>query len=100
VLYFIFIVLFSFFYSYIQINPQQLSENFEKSGKFIPGIKTGEDTERHIAKVLSRVNWIGGPFLALIAILPYIVAEITSIPSGLALGGTGLIIIVTATMEL
>jgi preprotein translocase subunit SecY len=100
VLYFVFIVLFSFFYSYIQINPQQLSENFEKSGKFIPGIKTGEDTERHIAKVLSRVNWIGGPFLALIAILPYIVAEITSIPSGLALGGTGLIIIVTATMEL
>jgi preprotein translocase subunit SecY len=100
ILYFVFIVLFSFFYSYIQINPQQLSENFEKSGKFIPGIKTGEDTERHIAKVLSRVNWIGGPFLAVIAILPYIIAEITSIPSGLALGGTGLIIIVTATMEL
>jgi preprotein translocase subunit SecY len=56
VLYFVFIVLFSFFYSYIQINPQQLSENFEKSGKFIPGVKTGANTERHIAKVLSRVN--------------------------------------------
>ncbi|MDR3330232.1 MAG: preprotein translocase subunit SecY [Mycoplasmataceae bacterium] len=99
-LYFIFIILFSFFYSYVQINPQQLSENFEKSGKFIPGVKSGRNTEKHIAKVLSRVNWIGGPFLAVIAILPYIISQVTGIPSGLALGGTGLIIIVTATMEL
>jgi preprotein translocase subunit SecY len=55
-LYFLFIILFSFFYSYIQINPQKLSENFEKGGKFIPGIKTGEDTEKHITRVLNRVN--------------------------------------------
>jgi preprotein translocase subunit SecY len=50
------IVLFSFFYSYVQINPQQLSENFEKSGKFIPGVKNGEDTEKHITRVLNRIN--------------------------------------------
>ncbi|MDE6476883.1 MAG: hypothetical protein K2L48_01630 [Mycoplasmoidaceae bacterium] len=55
-LYFIFIILFSFFYSYVQVNPQQLSENFEKSGKFIPGVKNGEDTEKQITKVLTRIN--------------------------------------------
>jgi preprotein translocase subunit SecY len=84
----------------VQINPSQLAENFEKSGRFIPGIKNGEDTEKHITKVLNRINWIGAPFLAIVAILPYIVSKITGIPSGLALGGTGLIIIVTATLEL
>ncbi|MDE7433633.1 MAG: hypothetical protein K2M43_00550 [Mycoplasmoidaceae bacterium] len=55
-LYFVFIILFSFFYSYVQVNPSQMAENFEKSGKFIPGIKNGEDTEKQITKVLNRVN--------------------------------------------
>lgn len=99
-IYFVMIILFTFFYSYIQLNPQQLSENFEKSGKFIPGVKTGIDTEKHITKVLNRVNWIGGPFLATVAVLPYVIAQVTSIPSGMALGGTGLIIIVSGTIEL
>ena len=90
-IYFVMIILFTFFYSYIQLNPQQLSENFEKSGKFIPGVKTGTDTEKHIT---------GGPFLAAVAVLPYIIAQISGIPSGMALGGTGLIIIVSGTIEL
>jgi preprotein translocase subunit SecY len=55
-LYGLFIILFSFFYSYVQINPQQISENFEKSGKFIPGVRSGKDTEKHITKVLARIN--------------------------------------------
>lgn len=55
-LYFVLIILFTFFYSYVQINPPQMAENFEKSGKFIPGIQSGTDTERHISRVLSRVN--------------------------------------------
>jgi len=55
-LYFVLIILFSVFYSYVQINPQNLSENFQKSGKFIPGVKSGVDTERHITKVLMRIN--------------------------------------------
>jgi preprotein translocase subunit SecY len=99
-LYVLFIILFTFFYSYVQINPQQLSENFEKSGRFIPGIKSGIDTERHISKVLARINWIGGPFLALVAALPYVISQITSIPSGMAIGGTSLIIIVSGVLEL
>ena len=99
-LYFIFIILFTFFYSYVQISPQQLQENFEKSGKFIPGVKSGEDTSKHITKVLNRINWLGGPFLAVIATLPYFVSKLSGIPSGLALGGTGIIIIVSASIEI
>ncbi len=99
-LYFVFIILFSFFYSYVQINPAQLAENFEKSGKFIPGVKNGEDTEKQITKVLARINWIGAPFLAIIAISPYLLSKVTGIPSGLSLGGTGIIIIVSGTLEL
>lgn len=99
-LYFVFIILFSFFYSYIQINPAQLAENFEKSGKFIPGVKNGEDTEKQITKVLSRINWLGAPFLAIIAISPYLLSKVTGIPSGLSLGGTGIIIIVSGALEL
>lgn len=99
-LYVLFIILFTFFYSYIQVNPQQLSENFEKSGKFIPGVKAGYNTEKHITKVLNRVNWIGGPSLAIVAALPYIISLTIGIPSGIALGGTGIIIMVTASLEL
>ncbi|MDR1850654.1 MAG: preprotein translocase subunit SecY [Mycoplasmataceae bacterium] len=100
IIYFLLIIAFSFFYSYVQVNPQNLSENFEKSGKFIPGVKSGKDTEKHITKVLSRINWIGAPFLATVAAIPYIIAMTTGIPSGLALGGTGLIIIVSGSIDL
>ena len=99
-LYFIFTILFTFFYSYVQLNPNQIQENFEKSGKFIPGVKSGENTTKHITKVLNRINWMGGPFLAIIATLPYLISKVSGIPSGLALGGTGIIIIVSASIEI
>lgn len=99
-IYFVLIILFSFFYSYIQINPQQIAENFQKGGKFIPGVRMGDDTERHITKVLFRINWIGAPFLAIVASIPYILALATGIPSGMSLSGTGIIIMVTASIEL
>lgn len=99
-IYFVLIILFSFFYSYIQINPQQIAENFQKGGKFIPGVRMGDDTEKHITKVLFRINWIGAPFLAIVASIPYILSLSTGIPSGMSLSGTGIIIMVTASLEL
>lgn len=108
IFYFFLIILFTFFYSYVQLNPNKISEDFKKSGRFIPGIKVGKETEKHISKILYRVNWIGGPFLALVASLPYIVSIITSyasngaikIPSYASLGGTGIVIMVSGTIEL
>jgi preprotein translocase subunit SecY len=55
-IYFVLIILFTFFYSYVQINPQRLSENFDKSGRFILGVKSGKDTEKYITTILARVN--------------------------------------------
>lgn len=106
-IYFVLIIFFTFFYSYVQLNPQKISEDFKKSGRFIPGIKMGRDTEKHITKTLYRINWIGAPFLAIIATIPYIVSIVSRvasngtvmIPSGAALGGTGIVIMVAATID-
>lgn len=94
------IIIFTFFYSYIQINPEQLAENFNKSHKFIPGVRPGLDTEKHITKVLMRINFIGAPFLAIVAVIPYIISLVLNVPTTLSLGGTGIIIMVSASMEL
>ncbi len=101
-IYAVLIVLFTFFYSYVQINPNKISEDFKKSGRFIPGVKTGLDTEKHISKTLLRINFIGGPFLAIVAALPYVVSVASGnvIPSSAALGGTGIVIMVSASIEL
>ncbi|WP_081794319.1 preprotein translocase subunit SecY [Mycoplasmoides pirum] len=99
-LYGILIILFTFFYSYIQINPEQLSKNFEKSHRFIPGIRPGYETEKHIARVLMRTNFIGAPFLAIIAVIPYVISATMGIPNTLSLGGTGIVIMVAASLEL
>lgn len=96
------IVVFCFFYASLQINPEQLAENFQKSGSYIPGIRPGNETERYVRKVVNRVTCIGAIALAFIAGLP-VVLTLTNIfggDSSLALGGTGLIIIVGVCIEL
>ena len=94
-------IAFTFFYSNIQINPEQLAENFQKSGSYIPGVKPGNETERYVRKVLNRVTFLGAISLALIAALPPVLTltVFQSTPS-LALGGTGLIIVVGVALEL
>ncbi len=101
VIYIILIILFTFFYSYIQLNPGKISEQFKKSGKYIPGIQVGKPTDAYITKILFRINWIGSPFLAFISALPYAASMITNdvISSNSALGGTAIIIIVSITLE-
>ncbi|QZX49205.1 preprotein translocase subunit SecY [Mycoplasma sp. E35C] len=99
-IYVLLIIIFTFFYSYIQINPEQIAQNFNKSHKFIPGVRPGIDTEKHITKVLMRINFIGAPFLAIIAVIPYIISLLLHVPTTLSLGGTGIIIMVSASMEL
>lgn len=99
-LYTLFIILFTFFYSYIQINPDQMARNFEKSHRFIPGVRPGQDTEKHIARVLMRVNFLGAPFLAIIALIPHVISITMGVPNSLSLGGTGIVIMVAASLEL
>jgi len=102
IIYLVLTVAFTFFYSNIQINPQQMAENFQKNGSYIPGIRPGNETERYIRKVLNRVTVIGAAALAFIAALPSVLtlSGIFGQDSSLSLGGTGLIIVVGVCLEL
>ena len=94
-------IMFTFFYANLQINPEQLAENFQKNGSYIPGVRPGIETERYVRKVLNRVTFIGAMALAIIAALPSVLTLtlFQDYPS-LALGGTGLIIVVGVALEL
>ena len=101
IIYLVLTIAFTFFYANIQINPQQLAENFQKNGSYIPGIHTGNETERYVRKVLNRVTFIGAMALALIAALPVVLTlTIFKDNPSLALGGTGLIIVVGVALEI
>jgi preprotein translocase subunit SecY len=94
-------VIFTFFYSNLQINPQRLSENFQQNGSYIPGIRPGVETERYVTKVLNRITVLGATSLAFIAALPIVLVLLNIVPDqSLALGGTGLIIVVGVAIEI
>ena len=101
VIYLALTITFTFFYANLQINPEQLAENFQKNGSYIPGVRPGIETERYVRKVLNRVTFIGAMALAIIAALPSVLTltVFKDYPS-LALGGTGLIIVVGVALEL
>ncbi|WP_338983326.1 preprotein translocase subunit SecY [Spiroplasma endosymbiont of Othius punctulatus] len=93
------VILFTFLYSQVQINPEKIADNFNKSGTFIPGINPGKDTQKFLSGTINRLSCFGSVFLALIAALPYIIAKLTDLPSNLAIGGTGLIIIISVALQ-
>lgn len=101
-IYIVLILFFTFFYANITINPQQLAENFRKNGSYIPGIRPGNETEKYVRKVLNRVTVIGALALTLIAILPIVLtmSGVFGSDTSLALGGTGLIIVVGVALEI
>lgn len=99
ILFIIFIVIFSFFYTFVTIKPKELSENLQKNGGYIPGVRPGKQTEEYVSKVLNRITVVGSIFLALIAGLPYIFGAISTLPTTVSIGGTGLIIVVTVILE-
>ncbi|QEH62309.1 preprotein translocase subunit SecY [Spiroplasma chinense] len=92
-------VLFTFLYAQVQINPEKIAENFKKSGTFIPGIKPGKETEKFLTGTINRLSFMGAFFLAGIAVLPYIISKLTDLPSSLAIGGTGLIILISVAIQ-
>lgn len=90
---------FSFFYSNLTINPENLAEDFQKQGSYIPGIRPGNETQRYVSKVLNRVTFLGATALTLIAAFPVVLTLLKVVPSSLALGGTGMIIVVGVALE-
>lgn len=98
IIYFLLIIFFTYFYSSIQFNPIELSNNMKKSGGFIPGIRPGKPTSDYIGKISSRLNLVGAFFLGAVAILPVIIGAVFNIPS-LQIGGTSLLIMEGVALE-
>ena len=101
VLYFILIVFFSYFYSTVQFNPIEIANNLKKNGGFIPGFRAGKPTSEFIQRVLTKITLFGALYLAIVAITPLIVSYFspTARSSGIALGGTSVIIVVSVALE-
>ena len=101
-IYIVLIFAFTFIYANLQINPTQLAENFQKNGSYIPGIRPGIETEKYVRKVLNRVTLVGAFSLSFISALPVILtlSGVFGNDSSLALGGTGLIIVVGVALEI
>lgn len=98
-IYFILVVIFTYFYTAITFDPQEISKNLQRSGGFIPGIRPGSTTAEVIAKVVRRITLFGALFLGTIAILPNITQIITGLQT-FALGGTALLIVVAVALEM
>ncbi|HJB70676.1 MAG TPA: preprotein translocase subunit SecY [Candidatus Flavonifractor avistercoris] len=98
VVYFLLIIGFSYFYSTMQFNPVEVANNLKKNGGFIPGFRPGKPTADFIHKVLNRITMFGALYLAIIAIAPIVTGAILG-QSGLAIGGTSIIIVVSVALE-
>src|SRR3989339_206828 len=99
IFYFILVFLFTYFYTAVTFDPHDISENLQKNGSFIPGIRPGANTSQYIAKVLTRITMVGATFLGAIAVLPLAMKAVTGIQS-LAIGGTALLIVVSVVIDL
>ena len=99
VCYFLLILFFTYFYTAIQFNPIEVSNNIKRNNGSIPGIRPGKPTSDYIAKVLSKTTLLGAFFLAIIAIFPLLMAFVPGMPSGITIGGTSLLIVVGVSLE-
>ncbi|GIW66433.1 MAG: protein translocase subunit SecY [Candidatus Parcubacteria bacterium] len=97
-LYFILVFAFTYFYTSITFEPNELALNFQRSGAFIPGIRPGKETSDFFKNIVNKINFFGGIFLGLIAILPYITQSLTNL-SFVGLGGTSILILVSVAIE-
>jgi preprotein translocase subunit SecY len=95
---FLFVVLFTFFYTFVTFQQQNLAENLQKQGGFIPGIRPGAPTAQYISRVLIRITWAGAFFLGVIAVMPFFATTFTGVQA-LTLSGTGLLIVVGVVLD-
>lgn len=100
VIYTLLIVLFTFFYAFVQVNPEKLSENLQKQSAYIPSVWPGKDTQDFVSKLLMRLSTVGSVYLGLVALLPQLATNIWGLPSSIGLGGTSLLIVIGVVLEL
>ncbi len=93
------IILFTFFYTNLTIDPQKMADDLSKNGQYIPGVRPGTETKNYVSKVLNRITVLGSLLLTFIAILPYVISNLTGLSQTAAVGGTGIIIVVGIAMD-
>jgi preprotein translocase subunit SecY len=96
--YFVLVFLFTFFYTSVVVEPEEMSKNLHKRGAFVPGIRPGENTTEYLGHVITRITFVGAVFLGLVAVLPIGLQAITGIQA-LAIGGTSVLIAVSTALE-
>ena len=98
VAYFLLVVIFTYFYTAVTFDPKSISENIQKQGGYIPGIRPGQATSEFLMHLLNRITLVGALFLGIIAILPNIVQGFTGITT-FTIGGTSILIVVSVILE-
>lgn len=98
--YFFLVFVFTYFYTAVTFDPKQISENLQKGGAFIPGVRPGEATMDYLAKIVTRITLVGALFLGLIAVLPNVIQGIQGGDQTFAIGGTALLIVVSVVLDL
>ncbi len=101
ILYILLIILFTYLYTFMAsgLRPKELAENLNKQGGYVPGVRPGNETKKYITKVLSRTTFMGAVFLLVIAGIPILVSNLSSLPTNVTVGGTGLLIVVGVALE-
>ncbi len=99
VIYILLIIAFTYIYTFLTINPEELSKNLNKNGGYIPGIRPGSETKKYISKILGRITFMGAFFIALLASIPTIFTALTGLPETVKLGGTSMLIAVGVLLE-
>ncbi|MFD0898296.1 preprotein translocase subunit SecY [Loigolactobacillus binensis] len=99
ILYTVLIIVFTFFYAFVQVNPEKVAENLQKQGSYIPSVWPGKTTQKYISGTLMRLSTVGSVFLGLVALLPILAQNIWSLPESIGLGGTSLLIVVGVALD-
>jgi preprotein translocase subunit SecY len=100
-LYFIMVVAFTYFYTAVTFDPQMISENLQRSGAFIPGVRPGEHTRDYLGNIVTRITLVGAIFLGVVAILPLLIQLFSpDSTQSFAVGGTALLIVVSVVLDL
>lgn len=99
ILYVVLIVLFSFFYAFVQMNPEKTAKDLRENNGYIPGVKPGKPTEKYLGGVLGRLTFVGAIYLAVIAVVPLVLGNIAGLPQQVQIGGTSIIIAVGVALD-
>lgn len=93
------IIAFTYFYTFVQVNPEQMAENLQKQGGYVPGIRPGKNTETYLTRVIYRLTFVGALFLAVVSIFPIILGSVANLPAAVQIGGTSLLIVVGVALN-